>query len=93
MLSHPTIEKLRTMRLMGMVNALEDQLQTPDIKDLSFEERLGLFAPDAQADIVDEVHENLDIDLIEATTEIAGRRRVGNPLGPQGVQVHLVVAP
>ncbi len=41
MLNHPTIEKLKEMRLLGMASAFEDQLQTPDIGDLSFEERLG----------------------------------------------------
>lgn len=41
MLSHPTINKLKEMRLLGMATAFEDQLQTPDIGDLSFEERLG----------------------------------------------------
>ena len=41
MLNHPTTEKLKEMRLLGMASAFEDQLQTPDIGDLSFEERLG----------------------------------------------------
>ncbi len=41
MLNHPTIEKLKEMRLLGMASAFEDQLQTPDIGELSFEERLG----------------------------------------------------
>ena len=42
MLTHPTLEKLKDMRLVGMAGALEDQLQTPEIASLSFEERLGL---------------------------------------------------
>jgi DNA replication protein DnaC len=42
MLTHPTLEKLKEMRLSGMVSALEDQMQTPEINSLSFEERLGL---------------------------------------------------
>ena len=42
MLRHPTLEKLRTMKLTGMVRALEDQLQMSDIESLGFEERLGL---------------------------------------------------
>lgn len=42
MLTHPTLEKLKEMRLSGMVSALEDQMQTPEIHSLSFEERLGL---------------------------------------------------
>lgn len=42
MLLQPTIEKLRTMRLTGMLRAFEQQLQDPEIKSLSFEDRLGL---------------------------------------------------
>ena len=42
MLRHPTLEKLHTLQLTGMLKALEDQLQLPDRDTLSFEERLGL---------------------------------------------------
>lgn len=42
MLTSPTLDKLKEMRLLGMAAALEDQLQTPEITSLSFEERLGL---------------------------------------------------
>ena len=42
MLTHPTQEKLRTLKLNGMAKALEEQLNMTDIDDLSFEERLGL---------------------------------------------------
>ncbi len=42
MLTHPTIEKLKTLQLRGMSAALEDQLRTPDIDSLTFDERLGL---------------------------------------------------
>lgn len=42
MLMHPTIEKLKTLQLRGMLEALEDQYRTPDVESLSFEERLGL---------------------------------------------------
>ena len=42
MLRHPTLEKLSTLRLTGMVTALQEQLQLPDMGSLSFEERLGL---------------------------------------------------
>lgn len=39
---HPTIENLKTLRLLGMVKALENQLNQPEIDSMSFEERLGL---------------------------------------------------
>jgi DNA replication protein DnaC len=50
MLTHPTLEKLKTMRLSGMAKGLEDQLQTPDIESLTFEERLGLLIDREQTD-------------------------------------------
>lgn len=42
MLTHPTIDKLEALRFTGMATALQEQLQTPNIEELSFEERLGL---------------------------------------------------
>ena len=42
MLIHPTLETLKTLKLTGMVQALSEQLEMPDIAELSFEERLGL---------------------------------------------------
>lgn len=50
MLSHPTIDKLETLRLSGMVGALREQWKTPDINQLSFEERLGLLT-DREVDV------------------------------------------
>lgn len=42
MLLQPTIQNLKTMRLHGMVKALEAQMNMPDIEAMSFFERLGL---------------------------------------------------
>jgi len=42
MLKHPSLDKLHALKLTGMAAALADQSATPDITDLSFEERLGL---------------------------------------------------
>jgi DNA replication protein DnaC len=42
MLTHPTVDKLQTLKLTGMTAALSEQLQMPDIEELSFDERLGL---------------------------------------------------
>jgi len=42
MLTHPTLEKIKTLKLYGMAKALEDQFNMVDIGELSFEERLGL---------------------------------------------------
>ena len=43
MLTHPTLDKLRELRLTGMADALEEQLNHPEFQDLDFDERLGLF--------------------------------------------------
>ena len=42
MLNHPTLDKLNTLRFTGMVKALSEQAELPEIEQLSFEERLGL---------------------------------------------------
>ncbi len=41
MLVNETIDKLKAMRLSGMVQGLKEQEQNPNYQDLSFEERLG----------------------------------------------------
>jgi hypothetical protein len=41
MLAHPTQERLLSLGLTGMANALDDQRRQPDIAALSFEERLA----------------------------------------------------
>jgi hypothetical protein len=42
MMFHQTMEKLYGLRLTGMAIAWQDQVKTPDICELSFDERLGL---------------------------------------------------
>lgn len=42
MLTEPTLEKLRAMRLSGMADALCEQMQTQAARKLDFDERLGL---------------------------------------------------
>jgi len=42
MLTNPTLETLKTLKLQGMLEALEEQQQTPGIQALSFEERIAL---------------------------------------------------
>lgn len=42
MLEHPTLEKLQSLRLTGMLKALQEQQHTQEIESLTFEERLGL---------------------------------------------------
>lgn len=42
MLTHPTLDKLHALKLTGMVHALSEQMNMPDITELSFEDRLGL---------------------------------------------------
>jgi len=42
MLTQQTVEKLREMGLDGMAEGLAEQARQPDLRDLAFEERLGL---------------------------------------------------
>ena len=42
MLRHVTLDQLAELKLHGMARAFEEQLEMPEIEELSFEERLGL---------------------------------------------------
>lgn len=42
MMLHPVLEQLKILKLHGVIEALEGQSKLPDIKQLTFEERLGL---------------------------------------------------
>lgn len=42
MLTHPLFEQLKTLRCQGMLEAYQEQLSTPDINRLSFDERFAL---------------------------------------------------
>lgn len=42
MLTNPTIETLKSLKLHGLLEALEEQQQTPAVQALSFEERIAL---------------------------------------------------
>jgi len=42
MLTHPTKEKLRALKLYGMARSFEEQTSSKDCEELAFEERLGL---------------------------------------------------
>lgn len=42
MLNHPTLQQLRALKLEGMAQALQEQLELNNLRDLTFEERLGL---------------------------------------------------
>lgn len=42
MMLNQTVEKLISMHLTGMADALKEQISRGDISDLSFDERVGL---------------------------------------------------
>lgn len=42
MLTQPTIEKLKVMKLTAMAQAFTEQTQRPDMASITFEERFGL---------------------------------------------------
>ena len=51
MLTQPTIEKLNSMKLTAMAKAFADQMQCPDITQLTFEERFGLIVDHQMTDL------------------------------------------
>ena len=53
MLNHPTLDKLKALKLQGMAQGLIDQAQHPAIDQLSFEERLGLLVDREMTDRLD----------------------------------------
>ena len=42
MLTHPTVDKLHPLRCAGMAKALAEQFASHEVRNLTFEERLGL---------------------------------------------------
>ena len=48
LLTHPTLDKLHALPLLGMDQALLEQTQMPEITALCFEERLGLLVARAR---------------------------------------------
>jgi DNA replication protein DnaC len=50
MLTHPTLEQLRHLRLNGMADAYAEQTASPETKSLSFDERLGLLVDRERSD-------------------------------------------
>lgn len=50
MLSHPTDDKLRALKLNGMLKALQEQRHSDTVANLSFEERLGLLVDREQTE-------------------------------------------
>jgi len=63
MLIHPILDKLRILRFFGMLTALEEQLQMPDIEKLSFEERFGLLV---EREMIDRQNRRLKTRLANA---------------------------
>lgn len=53
MLIHPTLDKLKTLKLDGMIQGLQAQARQPCIEQLSFEERLGLLVDRELTDRLD----------------------------------------
>ena len=51
MLTQPTIEKLNSMKLTAMAKAFADQMQCPDMAQLTFEERFGLIVDYQMTDL------------------------------------------
>ncbi len=63
MLTHPTLNQIKILKLYGMAKAFEEQLQMSDIHELSFEERLGLLI---EREITDRENRRLQTRLRQA---------------------------
>jgi DNA replication protein DnaC len=50
MLTHPTLERLQSLKLTGMVRALSEQLEHPEAEALTFLDRLGLLVDREETD-------------------------------------------
>ncbi|MBF0442284.1 MAG: ATP-binding protein [Oligoflexales bacterium] len=50
MMANETLEKLRKLKLWGMLQAFEEQMKMPDITEMSFEDRLGLLIDREETD-------------------------------------------
>ena len=44
MLKQPTLEKLQSLKLTGMLKAYTEQMEIPDCEVLGFDERFGLLS-------------------------------------------------
>jgi IstB-like ATP binding protein len=53
MLNHPTLDKLKTLKLYGMIQGLPNQAQHPAIDQMSFEGRFGLLVDREMTDRLD----------------------------------------
>ena len=53
MLNHPTLDKLKTLKLYGMAQGLLNQVEHSAIDQMSFEERLGLLVDREMTDRLD----------------------------------------
>ena len=51
MLTQPTIEKLKSMKLNAMAQAFTEQMQQPDMASLTFEERFGLIVDNQMTEL------------------------------------------
>jgi len=69
MLTEPTIEKLKTMRLEAMAAAWKEQTGKADVSRLSFDERFGLLV---DAEWLQRENKRLTKALREAKLRIAG---------------------
>jgi hypothetical protein len=71
MLNHPTVDRLRDLGLVGMINALEEQRRQPDSTQLTFEDRLAM--------LVDREVLERDNKRLKTRLRFAGLRQMASP--------------
>jgi DNA replication protein DnaC len=89
MLTHPTLDKLTTLKLTGMLHALEEQRQMPEISSLSFEERLGLLV---DRELTERENRQLQNRLAKAKLRQAATLEDIDWRAPRGLDKSLVLA-
>ncbi len=81
MLLHPTLDKLKALKLEGMLAGVADQEALPEVNALSFEERLGLLV---DRELTARQNHKLKLRLGKAKLrQEAAPRRPGLPGGAQ----------
>lgn len=68
MLIHPTLDNMKTLKLFGMVRALESQSEMKEIDELVFEDRLGLLV---DAEMIERENKQLQSRLKTAKLRLA----------------------
>jgi DNA replication protein DnaC len=89
MLTHPTLDNMRSLKLFGMIKALETQMQLKDVQELSFEDRLGLLV---DAELITRENKQLQSRLKNAKLRLSACLEDLNLKGSRGLDRSVITA-